>query len=127
MSDRKFRAWVETLESCLDDNFGQYIHGEGRNFACHVRRSANAGTAYKPQFSCVPMTREQHDYQHLHGELACILRYLNPASTTGGNFIAMNGDDEEAAKDWFDRQAATYLRRWNLVIAHKLKYKARAA
>ena len=46
-SDEDFLAWVRTMPSILTGTYSEYVNGEGRNEACHVRRvHAGAGTAY---------------------------------------------------------------------------------
>jgi len=108
MSDKKFREWVSRQPSCLDGKFSEFTNGEWRNLACHVRRASNAGTAYKPEFSCVPMTNAQHQYQHSHGELACILAFATLEVI--GDSHGM--DSVETAKEWFDLQAKKYREMW---------------
>ena len=98
-SDKKYLEWLSYQPSCLDGTFNQYQDGVGRNIACHVRRASNAGTGYKPKFSAVPMTDEQHKLQSTKGEAAVLYRYLT-------HFTA------EEAKQWFDNQAQKYLKQW---------------
>lgn len=100
MTDKPFRKWVETLPSCLTGRYSEYHNGEGRNIARHVRRAKNSGIAIKPDYSCVPMTKEEHDTQHQHGEAACLMKYL------GGEWTV------QGAKDWFDAQAKHYHMMW---------------
>jgi len=40
MSDEAYRKWIQTLPSCLNGNFSEWLPdlGEWRNPACHVRR-----------------------------------------------------------------------------------------
>src|SRR5580704_12813172 len=78
MTDALYRAWIQTLPSCLDGrSFSEWIseRGEWRNPACHVRRAGKSGMAYKAEFSCLPLTHKQHAYQHEFGELACLMKY----------------------------------------------------
>jgi hypothetical protein len=106
MTDKKFREWVRRQPSCLSGRFSEYVNGEGRNLACHVRRAATSGISYKPPYSCVPMTDEEHRYQHQHGELACLLRYMNqPISVPQFRTVAF-------AKEWFVEQAERYRKLW---------------
>lgn len=97
MNDAQFLAWIRTLPSCLprmpgDDSSVQ---------ACHIRRANNSGVGMKPPFSAVPMTANQHKYQHDHGETACLTLFL------GKHF----GRTE--AHEWFDKKAEHY-RMWFL-------------
>jgi hypothetical protein len=87
-SDAEYRAWVQKQPSCVSGKFSEYVNGEGRCLAAHVRRSRDSGTAFKAEYSCVPLTREEHDLQHQKGETA-----LKP-------------------KEWFDLKRLQYLRRW---------------
>ncbi|WP_020474217.1 hypothetical protein [Zavarzinella formosa] len=100
MTDKAYRVWVQTLPSCISGQYSEWVHAEGRNLACHVRRAGKSGTAYKAEYSCVPMTREEHDYQHQHGEAACLRRFL------GGEWTV------ETAKAWFDEQVVRYREEW---------------
>ena len=87
-TDRQYRQWVQKQRSCISGNFSEYVNGEGRNPACHVRRGGFSGIAYKAPYSCVPMTHDEHARQHYKGESA--LR----------------------SKEWFDEQVIIYLRMW---------------
>lgn len=106
MSDEKYREWIRTQPSCLSGRFSEFVHGEGRNLACHIRRAATSGTGYKAPFSCVPMTDEEHRYQHQHGELAALLMFGDQHG------IWAKG---EFAKEWFDDRAAEYREEWFLM------------
>lgn len=106
MSDKKFLAYISTLPSCVSGRFSQYLEsGEGRCIACHVRRASNSGTGYKPEFSAVPLTDEEHKYQHSAGELSVILRY-------GQGRTGILDCSVEGAKDWFNRKAELYRQMW---------------
>lgn len=94
-TDETYRAWIRTQESCLG-GYSEYVHGEGRCIAAHVARAKNGGIATKAEFSCVPLTQEQHLHQHQHGEAACLERYL------GGGWTPVE------AKTWFDEQVEHY-------------------
>ena len=102
MSDADFRKWIQTLPSCLDGGYAEYINGDGRNPACHNRRAGESGIAYKAEFSCYPMTHEQHAYAHQRGELACLQRH---APHLGVETV-------QEAKDIFDAFVALYRERW---------------
>lgn len=106
MSDKKFLAYISTLPSCISGRFSQYLEsGEGRNIACHVRRASNSGTGYKPEFSAVPMTDEEHQWQHRSGELSVILRF-------GQGRTGILDCTVEGAKNWFEEKAKLYLEMW---------------
>lgn len=108
-NDDAFRAWIQTLPSCISGRFSEYVNGEGRNLACHVRRAGRSGTAYKALYSCVPMTNAEHQTQHQHGEAACLNRHHGT-----------DGWPEDAAKAWFDLQARYYRDLWMKIQKAKL-------
>lgn len=88
MSDRKYLEWIRRQPSCVSGQFSEYVNGEGRCVAAHVRRAANSGVAYKPRYSCVPLTDAEHRLQHQKGESAL------------------------GTKEFFDAQAAKYRALW---------------
>jgi hypothetical protein len=102
-TDTDFREWVQKQPSCITFRWSEWLVdvGEFRNPACHIRRAGKSGTAHKEAFACVPMTNEEHHFQHQHGEAACLNRFLNSGEFT-----------REEAADWFDRQRERYLRLW---------------
>ncbi len=90
--DEAFLAWIRRQPSCISGAFSEFLeNGEGRCVPAHVRRAGAAGTAYKPLFSAVPLTKEEHDLTHQKGE-----EILRP-------------------KEWWNTQAKLYLARWRLV------------
>lgn len=97
-SDKLFIRYIQTLPSCLSGIFEEYVGGDGRSIAAHVRRASNSGTGYKPPYSCVPLTNDEHCKQHQHGE-----SYHRP-------------------KHWWDSQRDHYRQRWaTLRLKQKLK------
>jgi hypothetical protein len=105
-NDDAFRAWIQTLPSCLSGCFSETVNGEGRNLACHVRRAGESGTGYKALFSCVPMTDEEHRYQHQYGELSCLLYFGVPL------YQHPDRDEVANAKHWFEERAKKYRDEW---------------
>jgi hypothetical protein len=104
--DQAYLDWLSYQSSCLDGTFSEYdTDGRGRCVACHVRRSANSGTAFKPEYSAVPMTDKQHQLQGSGGELACLQKYYHswecPQSVV-------------TAKEWFENKAERYLNIWKM-------------
>lgn len=94
MSDAAFLAWLRQQPSCLSTR--------DPCEACHVRRvSRGSGMGIKPQFSAVPLTMEEHRYQHQKGELAVILKF-------GGAYL-LEEETVDHAKQWFENQANLYL------------------
>jgi hypothetical protein len=99
-NDRKYREWISRQPSCISAQFSEFINGEGRNPACHVRRSSTSGTGFKAEFSCVPMTHAEHWDQHCHGEAGCLRMHR------GGNWT------RDTATTWFDQQVKRYRKMW---------------
>ena len=67
-TDKDYREWIQKQPSAISGEFSEYVNGEGRCEAAHVRRAGEAGTGYKPPYSCIPLTHEEHAQQHQHGE-----------------------------------------------------------
>lgn len=88
-TDAEFLSWIRKQPSAFSREYSEYINGEGRCEAAHVRRVANgSGTAIKPEYSAIPLTKEEHRLQHGKGE-----------STFGG-------------KEFFDRERIRHLHLW---------------
>lgn len=66
--DETYRKWIQRQPSCLSGTYSEYVNGEGRCVAAHVRRASGSGTGFKGDFACVPLTQEEHLLQHQHGE-----------------------------------------------------------
>lgn len=77
----QYEAYVRLLPSCLTNDYKEYPHGEGRSVFAHVRKGG--GVAFKPPYSGVPLTQQQH-----HG-----YEYYNPIQ-------------------WWERKAIDYLCKW---------------
>jgi len=71
-SDEEYRQWIQKQPSAYSGDFSEWIHGDGRCIAAHVRRAGEAGTAYKPLYACIPLTNDEHMLQHKSGESALI-------------------------------------------------------
>jgi hypothetical protein len=87
-TDEEFLAWVRLQPSCISGQFSEYLHGEGRCVAAHIRRSATSGIGYKPPYCAVPLTDAEHKITHQKGETA-----LRP-------------------KHWWSEQAVKHLQKW---------------
>lgn len=87
-SDSDYREWIQRQPSAYSGKFSEYVDGEGRCIAAHVRRAGDAGTAHKPEYACIPLTDAEHRLQHEKGENAL-----------GG-------------PEWFDKARAKYLQEW---------------
>ena len=88
-SDKQYREWVQLKPSCVSNQFGEYVDGEGRSVAAHVRRAGESGTGYKAPYACVPLTDAEHQLQHNKGESAF-----------------------DGGAKWFDAQLAKYKTEW---------------
>ena len=117
-SDEAFREWIKTQPSCVSCDFKEYdAAGDGVSIPCHVRRAGEAGTAYKPPFSCVPMTFDEHALQSSLGELACLEKYLPPLERIRLFHGCVTHEDRVARAKWFfDDQAAKYLAMWRATL-----------
>ena len=72
-SDKEYRRWINRQPSAFSGDFSEWTEdNEGRCIAAHVRRSDNAGTGYKPPYSCIPLTDKEHQLQHREGESALV-------------------------------------------------------
>jgi len=87
-SDKQFRAWIQKQPSAISKDFSEWVDGEGRCEAAHVRRSNEAGVSYKPPYACIPLTHDEHQLQHQEGETA-----LKP-------------------REWFEKARNKYLIAW---------------
>lgn len=100
-TDEQYLAWLRTQPSFISGKFSEWLHGEGRNPSCHVRRSVHSGIACKPIYSAVPMTNEEHADQSNKGEAYCLGRHTAKYPWT-----------KEEAKLFFDNAAIVHLIRW---------------
>jgi len=71
-SDKQYRQWIQTQKSVFSGDYSEWIQGEGRCIAAHVRRAGEAGTSFKPVYSCIPLTDSEHQLQHQQGESALL-------------------------------------------------------
>jgi hypothetical protein len=88
VSDAEFRAWIQRQPSCISGEFSEYVDGDGRCLAAHYRTAENSGTGFKPPYSCIPLTRKEHDEQHRVGQFAF------------------------RSRDWWESMVLRYLRMW---------------
>lgn len=101
-TDKRFLDWITHQPSCIDGSWSEFHDDGPRCIAAHVRRAGEAGTAFKPKYSAVPMTFDQHNEQSWHGEAACLNRFRPK------NGMWTNAE----AKQFFDEQRIKYLTRW---------------
>lgn len=87
-TDEQFRKWIQSHPSAISGEFSEYVVGEGRCEAAHVRRASESGTAYKPEYACIPLTHAEHQQQHTQGESS-----LKPI-------------------EWFDKMRVKYVTAW---------------
>jgi hypothetical protein len=102
MSDKLFLEFIRRQDTCLP----RWAGDKSRTVAAHVRRSSNSGTGTKPEYSAIPLTDEQHRYQHQQGETALVNRCL------GENM------DRHEAHQIIDEKAQFYLMQfWDGAVA----------
>lgn len=103
-SDAEYHAWTRR-QKCIVCGGQDWLEdiGEGRCEYAHVRRSGDAGTAFKPEYSGVPMCHEHHAVQHQHGE-----------SSAFNSYEDLSGDatTKYTAREWFERRAEKNLSEW---------------
>lgn len=88
-TDDDYRKFIQRQPSCVSGEFAEFVNGEGRSVAAHVRRAGESGTGFKALYACVPLTDAEHQKQHTQGESAF----------PGG-------------AGWFDTQRAHYVTIW---------------
>lgn len=71
-TDKQYRQWIQTQPSAYSGDYSEWVNGDGRCIAAHVRRAGEAGTAYKPPYACIPLTDKEHQLQHQQGESALL-------------------------------------------------------
>jgi hypothetical protein len=113
MTDKAFREFIQTLPSCLTGVFSEYLE-DGRRLcvAAHVRRAGKSGTAYKADYSVIPMTQTEHLYQHQFGELACLLKFTKDKQLKMTLLNASPIEAERVAGEWFDAQVIRFREMW---------------
>ena len=87
-TDDEFREWIQRRPSAYSGDYSEWINGEGRCVAAHVRRAGESGTAYKAGYACIPLTDAEHQRQHAEGETT-----LQP-------------------QEWWERQRNNYATAW---------------
>ncbi len=102
-SDAEYHQWIQRQPSCISGTSSEYVDGEGRCVAAHVRRAGPAGTGYKPPYHQIPMTNDEHQLQHQHGECELLL---------SARILSMKFATAEAAQDWFDTQVFRHRHAW---------------
>lgn len=100
-TDEQYQAWARKQPCVITGGFDwDEKKGESRCDYAHVRRAADAGTAYKPRFMGVPLVHAMHQLQHDSGELAVCQHGRKRVKTV------------EDAREWFDKQALASVHRW---------------
>lgn len=88
-TDKALLAWIRQQKSALSGQYGEYIDDVGFCVPAHVRRvDLGSGTAIKPEYSAIPLTKEEHDLAHQKGDSAI-------------------GDD-----DWWRKMRIKYVGKW---------------
>lgn len=100
-TEREFEQWIQKQRSVLSGKADWIESAGARRCECaHVRRVAEgSGTAEKPPFFAVPLTREEHRVQHDQGEEAALEQFGPP-------------NVRYTAKDWFELQADRMRTEW---------------
>lgn len=113
MTDKLCREFIQRQRSCITGNFSEYLD-DGRKLcvAAHIRRAGHSGVAFKAPFSCVPLTQNEHFYQHQHGELACLRKFTRDAQLIRDLDNASPFEAERIAGEWFDTQVEKYRAMW---------------
>ncbi len=115
-TDAEYLDWIRRRRSCLSGVYSEYVNGDGRSIAAHVRRAKNSGTSIKPDYSAVPLTDAEHKIQSNKGEAALLEDYFNQKTSLSLGKIWSN----EEAKEWFDGALLCNLSLW---AEHKLQEK----
>ena len=110
-TDKQYTRFVQSLPSVISGNYSEWVNGEGKNPACHVRRASTSGIAYKPPYSAIPLTHEEHALQHQKGEWHCLLRFL-PQAQLNEQFFKPDKPNELIAKEWFDEMINEVRLKW---------------
>lgn len=109
-TDAQYQDWTRH-QPCIitgDFDYVEVTSGGGlvpRCEYCHVRRSGDAGTSIKPEYSGVPMKHAPHQLQHSGGEVEAYYMYLSGK----GKVIERRPSDVDVAKSWFEKKAANNL------------------
>jgi len=109
-SDEKYRKWIQEQPSCVSGKQDCVEFDGGGAMLCeaaHVRRAYNSGVGIKPEYSCVPLTHDEHALQHQKGESE-LLSQMKPR--THSRVTEKWG--VEHAKDWFWQKRCHYLQEW---------------
>lgn len=113
-TEKQFERWIRDHEdrSVLDGNYDWLEEtGEAVCDPAHVRSVAEgAGTAERPPYFAVPLTHEQHLFQHQHGEHACLARFRPSVIVHDGD--KPDHGELEAARKWFRVKADWYRTEW---------------
>lgn len=102
-TDAEYHAWVQRQPSCISGEFSEYVDGEGRCIAAHVRRAGQAGTGYKPPYQQIPLTNEEHRIQHQHGEAELLLE---------SKILSLEHAALENVREWYDVQVFRHRHAW---------------
>lgn len=104
-SEEWFMRWLRNHPggSAIDGNYDwDEEKGEKLCDPAHVLRTAEgSGKAVKSPYYAVPLTHQQHLVQHGKGELECLRQFHEDEF-----------EDEQAAKEWFEKKAAHYRNDW---------------
>lgn len=69
-TDAEYLEWVKRQPSAISGDFSEY-HDDGEAYCmpAHIRRvELGSGTAVKPPYAAIPLTNEEHQRSHQHGD-----------------------------------------------------------
>lgn len=106
-NDTQYQAWTRKQKCIVTGGFDwDGEKGEERTEYAHVRRAGDSGTAFKPEFSGVPLVSEMHKIQHNGGETKAYAAYMDRRNKLDGVI------SEQNAKEWFNKKALENVEHW---------------
>ena len=107
-TDQQFQEFTRKRR-CIVTGGWDYDGEKGveRTEFAHVRRAGDSGTAYKPEFSGVPLVHEIHQLQHNGGETEAYDKYLVRRGIDSGGVVT-----EANARAWFEKKALENVEKW---------------
>lgn len=110
-SEDQYIKWIQKKPSVMGTG-GDWVEriGEERCEAAHVLRvNEGGGKAVKSPYHIVPMRREEHAYQHQHGEQAAVMKFMNPPKKdfNGPEYLEKRADSYRS--EWASGELAKQL------------------
>ena len=106
-SEKDYKEWIQKQPSVLSGNSDWLEEiGEGRCEEAHVRRvGEGSGTGIKPIYFSVPLTHEEHTFQHKHGEVRALAKH-------GKKAWAKLDFQNKDVREWWEKRAIKYRTEW---------------